>query len=1246
MFCNRLLFLLFFLALWRPASAQPVPEHVHPTRGNAPVSIQFSYEKKYPIGVPVIPPLSRDTPYFDGGLMGRLPDSNDYQPTGSGGFIKKNGRSEQKYVITNGAWRLLAGDRPVIGLALRDTSGAYAKPAILPHLGLRGKIRLELVKGKAVKFLEDFSDITTTLIAGEPTWTGIDSELDLKVTLTAYPFPDNFGLALVAWIETADAGTVTLRWHYEDALLMKDSSLFSEFSYDRYTRIFTGSASSRARYNNGIVQTLLSTNPKEPVADTLICSWGYSDYDHSAVADALQRLRFRPFPSAAWADTMKREWFHHWIGRGLEPEKKFISLRQQAAKTIARSRQYWASMRNQVRIKTGDARFDNAVESLGGRLISNFEYPGYMHGANYMKYGKINCGLYGHEAAGFHDEVASTLRFIAGTQDVKGRQRYFEPVFTISAWAEEIDPYFVDQVWYHYRWTGDKNFLAEMWPSVRRALEHFISVSDPLHNGSFTGYYENWNGDGKSRGGSGALWTAMGIQALRAGHEMASLLGDRDWDRETFQVSDNPSIDGDFSRRYQRLLQKAEAVYETRYNRKIGAYSSGDWQAELRNMPGNEESNYAIWRGIGDPLRNYCSMRFIRDHYHQPTTNGVIEYCNKDWPVCWSNHYDSYAEAMSSIASAAMANDIDHYWPLLKTAAEKIYTVPECTAIAGGRSLLSLESDQMLMMAVLDNIFGIKPDFGNNLIVIRPSFPSCWKNPEITLPDISYQYAAGDNEIRLSVTTPVDRLIRLEIPVRQAVAAVEINGQNKDFELRQEVNGCRVIVRSEAAGNHEIRILLKPGQVSVAGNVNAIVGQADTFRVSGASVVSIRNTQEDFGVVAVSGQTIRILPGKTGRYTLFAELKTGNISWFEPLELTVREPWTIKEAYRAWEENKPGKPLAAAALSPAIDEGNKLLLFELKNNLAEKQSGEMRVTVNGSVFVRQAILLPGQATAFTVPLGQDWTSLSPGTLAFTVALNGQIRKSQAIDWTIGKRTTGENWIPLDLRKSNNISLADLYGPGAFKWRIDYTGAAVGVDWRDTLFMDSLGYRLFSPPTSVVSYGVLPEQMSPSWWSVPHIPDSLKYPVPFPFIEHGPNRKNLIALVNAENNRQLPAGMVITLAQPVNAKKIYLLTASLTKPCKTYYPAAEIEIVYETGKNQLIQLIPPYNMPSFIQTFCPVAYAIPLGSIENKEIMDFTDPGLSVMDLVTDPGRKIRQILFRCVASETALGIIGVSLLGS
>jgi hypothetical protein len=105
----------------------------------------------------------------------------------------------------------------------------------------------------------------------------------------------------------------------------------------------------------------------------------------------------------------------------------------------------------------------------------------------------------------------------------------------------------------------------------------------------------------------------------------------------------------------------------------------------------------------------------------------------------------------------------------------------------------------------------------------------------------------------------------------------------------------------------------------------------------------------------------------------------------------------------------------------------------------------------------------------------------------------------------------------------------------------------------------------------------------------------------------------------------------------------MLTANLTKSCKSYYPAAEIEIVYEQGNNQVIQLIPPYNAvhDTVLLSRCFPGAA---GRDQKKQTMDFDAPVLSVTDLVTDPTRKIREIVFRCVASETAVGLVAISLL--
>ena len=278
---------------------------------------------------------------------------------------------------------------------------------------------------------------------------------------------------------------------------MADKGDYAEFATAKYAQLFVGTAERNSQAENGVLRTDLAAGPDGPRRSRLLCVWGYSDYNKQGVADAYKRLEFRPF-DAAWLEGMKPKWFDHWIGGGLEPEKKFLDARARFDAVTQQADDFWTQQRRRLRIKTPDPRFDNVVNHVAAQSRVHFEYPGFMHGLGYAKYGKINHGYYGFEAAGMHDEVADSLHLVTGTQDVTGRQRYNMTTFAISDWHEDMDFYFVEQCWYHWRWTGDDRFLRAIWPAARRALEHGLVVSDPDGDGLMTGYYEMWNCDGNS----------------------------------------------------------------------------------------------------------------------------------------------------------------------------------------------------------------------------------------------------------------------------------------------------------------------------------------------------------------------------------------------------------------------------------------------------------------------------------------------------------------------------------------------------------------------------------------------------------------------------------------------------------------------------------------------------------------------------------------------------------------------------
>jgi len=102
-----------------------------------------------------------------------------------------------------------------------------------------------------------------------------------------------------------------------------------------------------------------------------------------------------------------------------------------------------------------------------------------------------------------------------------------------------------------------------------------------------------------------------------------------------------------------------------------------------------------------------------------------------------------------------------------------------------------------------------------------------------------------------------------------------------------------------------------------------------------------------------------------------------------------------------------------------------------------------------------------------------------------------------------------------------------------------------------------------------------------------------------------------------------------------------------KTVKCYSPCAEITISYSDGTNTLVQLIPPFNISTFNQDICPEAMTIPFGTFAAYQTLakEIAYPHLAVNDLVLDNTKNLSAIEIKSTASETMLGLIGVTIGG-
>lgn len=1275
---------------WLAADPVKSPEAVE-------ARITLSHGPRRPTTIPIVPGLNAGRSLFSGG-PGKPADEPRYEPVDGDCLAIHNGPRSFNHILTAGVWHLLVGDRPALKMTFRGERGSYALPNLLPGLGIEGELRLAVTAAGKTKWLHRFDRIDAVLSPGAARWRCSDSALPCTLTLEVHPFVDAFGFAATARVENTSE-PVALTWVFGSSQGNRRVEIIEDYARVevlpgagggfikdplKYTQVYVGLTEAAERLGAGTADLTRDTAPafdpeaKQPFAllaarplaaaplpasSRLVCVWGYSDYDRAAVDEAYRRLEYKPFPDPAWVERMKTNWFHHWVGRGLEPARRFLETRSNAQPAIDRSLEFWGEQRRRLRIQTPDPRFDHAVNHVAATLRYQFEYPAFAHGVNWLKYGKISCGYSGYEACGYHAEVADSLHFIAGTQDVKGRQRYFEPVFSIASWCEEQNFYFVLEVWHHYRWTGDRTFLKAMWPAVLRAIDHALVESDPDGDGLMTGYYEQWNCDGHGRGGRSAIWTGIAVAALRAVEDMAAILGGRFMDTLNAPVRQFPR-EPEYAAHYRALRQRSETrLKQDLWEPEIGAYCSAEWNGDRRPRPEAMEQSWFIWRGVGDSLDNYQAMRYVRDNLHlRPAPDVTMELMNDWWPATWSHHYVANGDTAYTIASGCAAGDVEHYWPALKSITETLYRSDTATLTHGmandgtGRGMTGMvELEPMVALAVVEGLFGVQPRFGENLLVLRPNLPSDWPEASITTSDFTYAFSRRDNRLELRVTTPQPRKVRAELPVRSRVLEARCNGQAVSPGFETAVNQARVVLEAPAGTEHRFELDCAP-PVRVEGSLDLIDGRESHFVVSGAEVRRVLDPQRRFGdstVRSTAAGTVEVAlrPRRTGRCTVFLELNAGQSSWWHPLDLAVHRPWSLVE--RSLALHQPNGPAVAM---PRLDLATRTLELELRNHGSSSLTGVASITALGRNWDHPVTIAALETTRVSVPLTEVWERWSPGTLPVQVTYAGQTEHSSAVSWP-EKADVASAWAPrlrpVNLGATYNISLTRLYGKEFF-WRHDYTGCGVGIDWRDPMpLKDALGYVLMTRPIDQFEYHTLPEAVCgtasfepPPFSNWIGAPFGLGFAVgahPLPATATG----NMLALASTEPYEQLPSQARIELPDAPRLERVYLLTANLTKTVKCYYPGAEAVIHYATGEPQLEPLVPPHTMPCFGQRFCPRAYAIPFGKIHGDVTplnMGGNHPHLAVTDVVLDPQRPVTALEFRCVASETVLGLVGLTLL--
>jgi len=697
-----------------------------------------------------------------------------YEAVEDGGFRITRGQRTLNRPIVHGQNRVWTGDVPLFRMDTVTGNGSYARDERVFPLWARpdaqlgnvtpsmGTLRLGVPDAAdAVRWLDEQPGITATFRPGytEYQWPG--------GRITVAPALDCHGLVC----RVAFARETPLVWQY--------GGLWWSSAEPRANRVEIAGRVARITEPNlpqGLVLvagdaagTLRATAARcgqqvEFAAAHaqrvyhIVATWGVTGYDAERAQKTLARLDTPN--AAAWPakrDALKRLWFDCYIGRALEPEKNLLRLLAAPAAELRRTQDAWDRRRAEFQIRTPDAQLNALVN--WARAVSEYhrQGPGLVLGGQiWQMYSHISTGWYGKQWAGDHAALEDCLRLYAAMQDDTGFVRWISPSL-VAFHAENNTAYWVDQVWRHYTWTGDRQFLRDMWPAVRRAVAWMQRVNDPDGDGLFRDAYEYWNCDSNGKGPKSAAPSAMAWAMLDRAARIATVLGDAPGATE-----------------YRTRAQKTQqAIFRELWNDAAGRLGSIGADGVWRGHPQTWEEYLAVNAGLLDSRQARRALRWIATHYGFEPQPGVrLLACSDWWPLRWSCQWVPTGDSCLAVLAGMKAGDADLWWPYLQTVVGAAFRSEHpginmgiSNAGAGGGDREDVDSDDPHLHVAVRGLFGIEPALDEGRIDICPAFPSTWRQASIRTPDVSYQWScdAGHATFHIHTPQPVVKRVRASL---------------------------------------------------------------------------------------------------------------------------------------------------------------------------------------------------------------------------------------------------------------------------------------------------------------------------------------------------------------------------------------------------------------------------------------------------------------------------------------------------
>ena len=468
---------------------------------------------------------------------------------------------------------------------------------------------------------------------------------------------------------------------------------------------------------------------------------------------------------------------------------------------FAETEQHFAALRNHVAIVTPDPFINAAVGALNVAADAVWDEPqqAIMHGAIAWRTKLLGWrGPYSLDALGWTDRARANFTYWAGRQNTDPIPAKLPPADENANLARneaglhsngdlsnshyDMNLVFIDALFRHLKWTGDREFAKKMWPVIerhlaweRRLFRREFTTADGEKLPLYEAYAAIWASDDLQYSGGGtAHASAYNFYHNWMASELASRIG----------------ADPAPGAREAQLIERAmrELLW-------IGNHfaESKDWLGLQLVHP--KPALWTFYHAVDSEVPGATAMADYINRLPRipvrgpgvPTDQAYGLLSESNWmPYEWSINNVVMAENVHTALSLWQSAKPEEAFRLLKSSLLASMFMGISPGNVGSMNYLDVyrresqrdfgDGSGVLSRALIEGLFGLRPDAFKGEMGVMPQFPQDWSHAEFSHPAVSYTFQRRGS-IDVYTFTAIDKKfpgLEFALATNQPVRGMEI----------------------------------------------------------------------------------------------------------------------------------------------------------------------------------------------------------------------------------------------------------------------------------------------------------------------------------------------------------------------------------------------------------------------------------------------------------------------------------------